>query len=220
MKYTFLADAQDLEIPKNTPEIQGQFDAAFSNATLHWCKRDPLGVLTSVRKVLKPGGRFTVEMGGFLNCIGKTLPSTVDSFLSDDPTTGIRSALHDIVKLKGHNPEDYDPWYFPSTEEYAKVKRWCFKCLRQSILTDKLISCWPGPALKPSIFRCRPELRLCRRGSMTGWIYLCATPSYRNLRMKRQTRLWERLRPSVVEIVRIAMGIGRWSTQDWECLLF
>jgi SAM-dependent methyltransferase len=73
VKYTFLADAQNLEIPKDM-EIQGGFDAVFSNAALHWCKRDPLGVLTSVRKVLKPGGRFIVEMGGFMNCIGKVLP--------------------------------------------------------------------------------------------------------------------------------------------------
>ena len=75
VRYTFLADAQNLELPKDSPEIQGKFDAAFSNAALHWCKRDPLGVLTSVRKVLKPGGRFTAEMGGFMNCIGKVLPS-------------------------------------------------------------------------------------------------------------------------------------------------
>ena len=79
MKYTFLADAQNLEIPKDNPEIQGGFDAAFSNAALHWCKRDPLGVLTSIRKVLKPGGRFIVEMGGFMNCIGKVFPSVQNS---------------------------------------------------------------------------------------------------------------------------------------------
>lgn len=71
VKHTFLADAQNLEVPKNIPDIQGGFDAAFSNATLHWCKRDPLGVLASVRKVLKPRGRFIIEMGGFMNCIGK-----------------------------------------------------------------------------------------------------------------------------------------------------
>jgi len=103
VRYTFLGDAQNLEIPKDTPEIQGEFDAAFSNAALHWCKRDPLGVLTSVRKVLKPGGRFIAEMGGFMNCIG------------------IRSALHDILKSKGHNPEDHDPWYFPSVENYTNL---------------------------------------------------------------------------------------------------
>lgn len=34
---------------------------------------------------------------------------------------GVRSALYDVVKLKGHNPEEYDPWYFPSVEDYGKV---------------------------------------------------------------------------------------------------
>ena len=85
MRYTFLADAQDLEIPKDTPKLQGEFDAAFSNAVLHWCKRNPLGVLTSVRKVLKPGGRFIAEMGGFLNCIGKSPSFDLKKIMSGDP---------------------------------------------------------------------------------------------------------------------------------------
>jgi len=70
VKHAFVADAQLLELPEDDPEVLERFDAVFSNATLHWCKRDPLGVLASVRKVLKPGGRFVVEMGGFMNCIG------------------------------------------------------------------------------------------------------------------------------------------------------
>jgi hypothetical protein len=41
--------------------------------------------------------------------------------MSGDPITGVRSALHDILKSKNHNPEDYDPWYFPSVENYANV---------------------------------------------------------------------------------------------------
>jgi len=48
----------------------GQFDKVFSNATLHWCKRDPVGVIRSVKKVLKPGGIFAAEFGGWGNCIG------------------------------------------------------------------------------------------------------------------------------------------------------
>jgi SAM-dependent methyltransferase len=48
-----------------------KFDAVFSNACLHWCKRDPGGVLESAKRVLKPGGRFVGEMGGFANCIGE-----------------------------------------------------------------------------------------------------------------------------------------------------
>lgn len=42
----------------------------FSNAVLHWCKKNPGGVLESVKKVLKPGGRFVAEFGGRTNCIG------------------------------------------------------------------------------------------------------------------------------------------------------
>ena len=40
-----------------------QFDAAFSNAALHWI-RDAAGVLSSVRRALVPGGRFVAELGG------------------------------------------------------------------------------------------------------------------------------------------------------------
>ncbi|KAF8967096.1 S-adenosyl-L-methionine-dependent methyltransferase [Flammula alnicola] len=103
VKHAFVADAQDLEIPKDDPVIQEKFDAVFSNAALHWCKRDPLGVLISARKVLKPGGRIVVEMGGFMNCVG------------------IRSTLHEVIRSKGHDPDETDPWYFPSMEDYVKL---------------------------------------------------------------------------------------------------
>jgi trans-aconitate methyltransferase len=43
-----------------------EFDAAFSNAALHWI-RDQDAVLSGVRRALKPGGRFIAEMGGFGN---------------------------------------------------------------------------------------------------------------------------------------------------------
>jgi ubiquinone/menaquinone biosynthesis C-methylase UbiE len=47
------------------------FDTVFSNASLHWCKRDPKAVLEGAKRILKPGGKFVGEMGGFMNCIGK-----------------------------------------------------------------------------------------------------------------------------------------------------
>ncbi|KAH9480552.1 putative methyltransferase C70.08c [Psilocybe cubensis] len=103
IKHAFIADAQDLEYPRDEPGFPEKFDAVFSNAALHWCKRDPLGVLTGIRKVLKPGGRVAVEMGGFMNAIG------------------VRSALHDVVRSKGRDPEELDPWYFPSMEDYVKL---------------------------------------------------------------------------------------------------
>lgn len=72
LQRAFIADAQDLRVPQELLSMVGDagFDAVFSNATLHWCKRDPLGVLHSVKRVLRPGGRLIVEMGGFMNCIG------------------------------------------------------------------------------------------------------------------------------------------------------
>ncbi|KAJ7465299.1 S-adenosyl-L-methionine-dependent methyltransferase [Mycena latifolia] len=106
LDYAFVADVQDLNISMaafNNGDPEFKFDAAFSNATLHWCKRDPAGVLESVKKILKPGGRFVVEMGGAMNCIGT------------------RSALHRAVKSRGGDPIALDPWFFPSVEDYTKL---------------------------------------------------------------------------------------------------
>ena len=41
----------------------GRFDAAFSNATLHWVRNQP-AVLRGVRRSLKPGGRLLFQMAG------------------------------------------------------------------------------------------------------------------------------------------------------------
>lgn len=70
VKNAHVSDVQDLQIPASLFE-EKSFDAAFSNAALHWCKRNPVGVLEGIKRVLKDGGRFVCEMGGFTNCIGK-----------------------------------------------------------------------------------------------------------------------------------------------------
>ncbi|KAF6757568.1 cyclopropane-fatty-acyl-phospholipid synthase [Ephemerocybe angulata] len=108
LKHAFVCDAHDLIVPDEIYAWIGngsdaRFDAAFSNATLHWCKRDPLAVLQGVKRVLKPEGRFVAEMGGFMNCIG------------------VRSALYAAVRSRGYDPALYDPWYFPSMEDYVKL---------------------------------------------------------------------------------------------------
>ncbi len=46
--------------------FHAEFDAAFSNAALHWMKR-PEDVLRGVHQALKPGGRFAGEFGGHGN---------------------------------------------------------------------------------------------------------------------------------------------------------
>ena len=64
----------DVQNPKELDAVMShvgsKFDAVFTNAALHWCKRDPAGALESAKRVLKPGGRIAGEMGGFMNCIG------------------------------------------------------------------------------------------------------------------------------------------------------
>lgn len=123
MKHTFVADAQELELPREVSWGHEKFDAVFSNAALHWCKRDPLGVLLSIKKYVKPGGRLVVEMGGFMNCIG--LPPIFNMVMCLNTFVqlqGIRAALHQVIRSKGRNPQNVDPWYFPSPSEYEKVR--------------------------------------------------------------------------------------------------
>ncbi|EAU85934.2 cyclopropane-fatty-acyl-phospholipid synthase [Coprinopsis cinerea okayama7 len=103
LRHAFIGDAQELQLPQEYASLAGQFDAVFSNATLHWCKRDPLGVLIGARKTLKPGGRLVAEMGGFMNCIG------------------VRGAIHGALRRRGYDPKVVDPWYFPSIEDYVKL---------------------------------------------------------------------------------------------------
>jgi trans-aconitate methyltransferase len=77
------------------------FDAVFTNATLHWI-HDADGVITSVYNTLKPGGRFVGEFGGKGN------------------NRLMLAATAAVLKKHGYNKgEDINPWYYPSTAEYA-----------------------------------------------------------------------------------------------------
>ncbi|KAG9315537.1 S-adenosyl-L-methionine-dependent methyltransferase [Chiua virens] len=102
VKNTLICDVQELDLSP-LKMLEKPFDAAFSNAALHWCRCNPAGVLEGLRRVLKPGGRFVGEMGGFTNCIG------------------VRMALYHAAKKRGLNPEKMDPWYFPTVEEYKTL---------------------------------------------------------------------------------------------------
>lgn len=90
----FVADGTDFHFADT-------FDAVFSNATLHWIK-DADAMIKSVYNSLKPGGRFVAEMGGKGN-VAQMVAAT-------------------STVLKKHVLEadaDANPWYFPSTGEYA-----------------------------------------------------------------------------------------------------
>lgn len=101
--------AIDIQLPfgdqdqHEVASLKGSFDLVFSNATLHWCKTDPAGVLKNVEWLLKPGGKFVFEMGGQYNMIG------------------VRGALHAALDRRGIDPKPLDPWFFPSVREYSIV---------------------------------------------------------------------------------------------------
>jgi trans-aconitate methyltransferase len=84
--------------------FDGEFDAVFSNAALHWMH--PVGaVLAGVRRALKPGGRFVGEMGGHNN------------------TAAIMVAMSAVLSRRGLDAQRLSPWWFPSAAAYrAKLE--------------------------------------------------------------------------------------------------
>lgn len=80
--------------------FDGEFDAVFSNAALHWM-RDPDAVIDGVWRSLVPGGRFVGEMGGKGN------------------VRAFARALEAALDRRGISGAESNPWYFPDIEEYG-----------------------------------------------------------------------------------------------------
>jgi len=71
--HLIVGDIQDRKILRELPpDLVGKCDKIFSSAAIHWCSRDPLGVLANVHNLLKRGGLFVAEMGGHGNIAGMT----------------------------------------------------------------------------------------------------------------------------------------------------
>lgn len=101
----FVASARKLgltvvEKSASDMEFGPRFDAAFSNAALHWMK-DADTVIERVARSLRPGGRFVAEMGGH-GCV-KTL----------------LTALIEELGRRGFDGHAVNPWYFPTVEDYT-----------------------------------------------------------------------------------------------------
>jgi trans-aconitate 2-methyltransferase len=79
-----------------------EFDAVFSNATLHWVHEQEL-VLQGVWNSLRPGGRLVAELGGKGNI--HAMQAAFDRALSEF----------------GAEPEEVNPWYYPSVSEYSTL---------------------------------------------------------------------------------------------------
>lgn len=91
-----IADARSLS-------FQNEFDAVFSNATLHWI-HEPDAVIQGVHRTLRSGGRFVAELGGKGNI--RAMQEAFDEALAE-----MGAAARGEVR----------PWYYPSVSEYASV---------------------------------------------------------------------------------------------------
>ena len=90
-----LIDAADLKFAE-------AFDAAFSNATLHWV----LAKHRAARAIwfaLRLDGRFAGEMGGEGNL------------------AHLREALDDVLVRRGYGPPSYAANWYPTVEEFVEV---------------------------------------------------------------------------------------------------
>ena len=77
-----------------------EFDAAMSNAALHWML-SPDAVLQGVARALRPDGRFVGEMGGAGN------------------VAVIAGAVTAALEARGIDSRAANPWYFPTPQEYG-----------------------------------------------------------------------------------------------------
>ncbi len=88
-------DAADLKFAE-------AFDAAFSNATLHWVL-DKERAARAIWFALKFGGRFAGEMGGAGNL------------------AHLREALDDVLVERGFGPPTFASNWYPTVEEFVAV---------------------------------------------------------------------------------------------------
>lgn len=99
--------------------FDGQFDAVFSNAALHWIL-EPEKVVRGVAKALKPGGRFVAEFGGKRN-----IERLIGAIARAGEKFGLEPRLEDRL------------WYYPSLAEYAALLEKCSLEVREALLFDR-----------------------------------------------------------------------------------
>jgi SAM-dependent methyltransferase len=82
--------------------FENEFDAVFSNATLHWLPRAD-DVAIGVARALRAGGRFVAELGGAHN------------------VRTVREALQAELAQLGLEGYATPAWFFPTVPEYARI---------------------------------------------------------------------------------------------------
>src|SRR3954466_6210838 len=91
-----------LLLPAEDMQFFAEFDAAFSNATLHWVLQKEQAA-RAIFRALKPGGRFAGEMGGEGNL------------------AKLREALDEELIIRGYVPPVEASNWYASPEEFAAV---------------------------------------------------------------------------------------------------
>jgi SAM-dependent methyltransferase len=158
-------------------QFEREFDAVFSNAALHWM-RNPDQVIAGVQRALRSNGRFVGEFGGHAN------------------VETIKKALVAALKCRGIDGNAVNPWFYPTTEEYAG------RLTRRGFVM-KFIELIPRPTTLP--------------GNMTAWLETFAESFIARLpRTERAAYLaevQEALRPALCD------RHGQW-TADYVSLRF
>ena len=91
-----------LLLPAEDMQFFAEFDAAFSNATLHWVLQKEQAA-RAIYRALKPGGRFAGEMGGEGNI------------------ARLQQVVDEEMIVRGYAPPlDAHNWY-PAPDEFATV---------------------------------------------------------------------------------------------------
>ncbi|HZG69908.1 MAG TPA: methyltransferase domain-containing protein [Chondromyces sp.] len=86
-------------------EYHNEFDAVFSNATLHWVQ-PPIQALHGIYQSLKRGGRFVAEFGGKGN-----VQTITDEIIQQIKETGLEFKKEQF------------PWFYPSIAEYSNLMK-------------------------------------------------------------------------------------------------
>lgn len=116
---------------------EGEFDAVFSNAALHWMPNAE-AVIAGVWRALKPGGRFVAEMGGHGNI------------------AAIRVALMAVLGRHGYGDREDSVNYYPTAAGYER------RLVRHGFHVDQIaLFPRPTPLTKSGI---EGWLRTFRRG--------------------------------------------------------
>ena len=108
-----MADVRELH-------FEGEYDAVFSNAMLHWV-RDAERAAASMSRALKPAGRMALEFGGKGNI------------------AAVLDATYRALEFAGVDaPERLNYWYFPSVDDYTSVLEQAGMRVTYAALFDRL----------------------------------------------------------------------------------